>query len=81
MALLAFSEGEKCCRDLLIALDNRLYTGEWRNRYATVGELVEATFASQERYTAAFFVAHLRHCLRVAIRSPLAAQVKKTRWI
>jgi hypothetical protein len=68
----SFPEGEKCCRDLLIALEDRPITsGEWRNRYATIGELVEATFASQERYTAAYYVAHLRQASR-RVRSPLA---------
>ena len=38
------------------------YITRRRKRYATVGELVETTFASQHRYTDACFVAHLRHC-------------------
>ena len=38
------------------------YITRRRKRYASVGELVETTFASQQRYTDACFVAHLRHC-------------------
>jgi hypothetical protein len=61
--LLVFSEGNKCCRDLLVALQNRLITLlTQRKTYAMVRQLTKLCFASQERYTAAGIVAHDTIC-------------------
>ena len=51
--LLAFSEGNKCCRNLLLHFKNRLITSVTKRKtYATVRQLTKLCFASQKRDTA-----------------------------
>jgi hypothetical protein len=63
------SEGNKCCRDLLVALQYPLITPMTKRKtYAIIRQLTKLCFASQERDTDARIVAHVRHCMRPLLK-------------